>query len=70
MLGTIKEQKVKAVFFENAQNPKVLTQITQETGANVGGELYADGLDTSESDARTYELMMQHNVKAIVEALK
>ena len=70
LLGTIKDQKVKAVFFENTQNPKVLAQITQETGATVGGELYADGLGTPESGAGTYVAMMRRNVGTIVGALK
>ncbi len=44
LVQTIKDQHVKAVFFENIENPKVLTEITAETGAKIGGELYADGL--------------------------
>ena len=70
LLGTIKKEKVKAVFFENTQNPKVIAQITKETGATVGGELYADGLGAPDSDAATYPGMMRHNVDAIVDALK
>ena len=68
LVQTIKDQHVKAVFFENIENPKVLTEITAETGAKVGGELYADGL--GEGDAGTYDGMMRHNVTTIVEALK
>ena len=70
LIATLKQQKVKAVFFENTQNPKVLTVITRETGATVGGELYADGLGTSDGDAGTYEAMMRHNVNTLVDALK
>lgn len=70
LLGTIKKEKVKAVFFENTQNPKVITQITKETGATVGGELYADGLGALGSDAGTYPGMMLHNANTIVDALK
>ena len=70
LIATLKEQKVKAVFFENTQNPKVLSAITRETGATLGGELYADGLGTSDGDAATYEAMMRHNVNTIVDALK
>ena len=70
LIATIKAEKVKAVFFENTQNPKVLTAITRETGATVGGELFADGLGASDSDAATYEAMMRHNVRTIVDALK
>ncbi len=68
LIDTIREQKVKAVFFENIENPKVIAEITKETGAIVGGELYADGLGTGE--ASTYDGMMKHNVRTIVEALK
>jgi ABC-type Zn uptake system ZnuABC Zn-binding protein ZnuA len=46
LIDTIKTQHVKAVFFENIENPKVIQEITKETGAKVGGELYADGLGT------------------------
>ncbi|MEI8341568.1 MAG: metal ABC transporter substrate-binding protein, partial [Verrucomicrobiota bacterium] len=46
LVQTIREQKVKAVFFESIENPKVLREITDETGAKVGGELVADGLGT------------------------
>ncbi len=70
LLSTIKKEKVKAVFFENTQNPKVISQITRETGAKVGGELYADGLGAADSDAATYEAMMLHNVNTLVNGLK
>jgi len=68
MIATIKAQGVKAVFSESIENPKVLKEITRETGAKVGGELYADGL--GEGAVATYEGMYKHNVTAIVEALK
>jgi zinc/manganese transport system substrate-binding protein len=70
LLNTIKSQKVKAVFFENTQNPKVIAEITKETGAKIGGELYADGLGQPDGDAGTYIAMMHHNVNTIVDALK
>ncbi len=68
LIAIIKQQGVKAVFFENAQNPKVIAEITKQTGAAVGGELYADGLGIG--DAATYDGMFRHNVTTIVEALK
>jgi zinc/manganese transport system substrate-binding protein len=68
LIDTIKAQNVKAVFFENIENPKVIQEITKETGAKVGGELYADGLGTGAEG--TYEGMFQHNVTTIVEALQ
>ncbi|MDB6171094.1 MAG: troA [Chthoniobacteraceae bacterium] len=68
IISLIKTQKVKAIFAETIENPKVLTEITRETGAVLGGELYADGL--GEGDAATYEGMYRHNVSIIVDALK
>jgi zinc/manganese transport system substrate-binding protein len=68
LIDTIKSQNVKAIFFENIENPKVIQEITKETGAQVGGELYADGLGTG--DEGTYDGMFRHNVTTIVDALK
>ena len=70
LIAEIKKERVKAVFFENTQNPKVISAITRETGATVGGELYADGLGGADTDAATYEAMMRHNVETVVGALK
>lgn len=68
LIGTIRAKNVKAIFAENIENPKVLEQITAETGAKSGGVIYADGLGTGE--AGTYEGMMLHNTRTIVEALQ
>lgn len=67
-IATIKGQGVKAIFPESIQNPKVLQEITRETGAKSGPALYADGL--GEGALATYEGMYKHNVTSIVEALK
>jgi zinc/manganese transport system substrate-binding protein len=63
----IKAQKIRAVFPEDQANPKVLAEITRETGVKVGQPLIADGTSAL---ATGYEGMIRHNVKAIVEALK
>ncbi len=68
LIEEIKARKVKAIFAENIENPKVLEQITNETGAKLGGVLCADGLGSDA--AATYEGMMKSNVSTIVEALK
>lgn len=67
LIDTIKKQGVKAIFLEDTLNPKVSTEITRETGAKIGGTLYADGPGV---DADTYDKMQRHNVTTIVEALK
>jgi len=68
IISIIKSQGVKAIFPESIQNPKVLKEITRETGAKLGSELFADGL--GEGAASTYEGMYKSNVTAIVTALK
>jgi zinc/manganese transport system substrate-binding protein len=67
LIGEIRGRGVKAIFAENIENPKVLQEITKETGAKPGGILYADGLGTGA--AGSYEGMMRVNVDTIVGAL-
>jgi ABC-type Zn uptake system ZnuABC Zn-binding protein ZnuA len=68
LIDEIKSQQVKAVFLEKTLNPKVSSEIIRETGAKIGGSLYADGL--GEGEGNTYEGMMRHNVSTIVDSLK
>ncbi|MBV9733459.1 MAG: zinc ABC transporter substrate-binding protein, partial [Verrucomicrobia bacterium] len=68
IIAEIKKQGVKAIFLENTLNPKVSVEITRESGAKIGGSLYADGLGPG--DGETYEGMLRHNVTTIVDALK
>jgi Zinc-uptake complex component A periplasmic len=57
LIKTIRSEGVKAVFFESIENPKVVGEITKETGAKVGGALYADGL--RDKEASTYPEMIR-----------
>jgi zinc/manganese transport system substrate-binding protein len=68
LVAQIKAAGVKAVFSEDVANPKVIQEITRETGAKFGGELHSDGLGTGEGG--TVDGMFKHNVTTIVEALE
>jgi zinc/manganese transport system substrate-binding protein len=68
LIDQIKKQQVKAIFLESMLNPKVSTEITKETGAKIGGTLYADGL--GDGDGSTYDGMMRHDISSIIDALK
>jgi ABC-type Zn uptake system ZnuABC Zn-binding protein ZnuA len=68
LIGQIKAAGVKAVFSEDVANPKVIQEITRETGAKFGGELASDGLGAGAKG--TVDGMFRHNVTTIVEALK
>jgi zinc/manganese transport system substrate-binding protein len=68
IIGVIRSQGVKAVFFESIENSRAVNQIAAETGARSGGVLYSDGL--GDTEASTYDSMMRHNVSTIVDGLK
>ena len=68
LIDEIKKQQVKAIFLESMLNPKVSVAITKETGAKIGGTLYADGL--GEGEGSTYDGMVRHDISTIVDALK
>jgi len=68
IIGMIKDQGVKAIFFETIENPRAVQQIADETGAKTGGSLHSDGLGDTEGNS--YVTMMKHNVSTIVEGLK
>ena len=68
LIDDIKSQQVKAIFLESSLNPKVTREITRETGAKIGGTLYADGLGAG--DGMSYEGMVRHNISTIVDSLK
>jgi len=68
LIATIKAEQVKAIFFGSIENPKVSAEITKETGAKLGRELYADGLGATK--AKTYPEMVKYNVTTIVDSLK
>lgn len=66
-IQVIREKKIRAAFPEDQANPKILSEITRQTGLSLGRALIADG--TSAGSGSTFEGMTRHNVSAIVEAL-
>jgi zinc/manganese transport system substrate-binding protein len=69
LIDFMKSEHVRAFFPESTTNPRVVQGLVEETGATLGGPLYADGLGPPGSDATTYEGMFRHNVTAIVSGL-
>jgi zinc/manganese transport system substrate-binding protein len=62
--------KAKAVFLENIADPRISATLAKETGARLGGILYADALTGPDGPAPTYIAMMRHNARTLAEALK
>lgn len=70
LVDFIKERNLKSVFIETSVNPKLLEQISSETGAKVGGVLYSDSIGNEGTEDGTYIGAVKHNVNAIVNSLK
>jgi ABC-type Zn uptake system ZnuABC Zn-binding protein ZnuA len=70
LIDLIKARNLKSVFIETSVNPKVLEQISSETGAKVGGTLFSDSIGNDGTPEGEYIGAVKHNVNAIVNALK
>ncbi|HEY7772907.1 MAG TPA: zinc ABC transporter substrate-binding protein [Marinagarivorans sp.] len=68
IIKQIKKHRVKAIFMENINNPRLLQRIAAETDIAVGGKLYSDALSDVHDPAGTYLTMMQHNVMSLIAA--
>ena len=66
IIDQIKKNKVTAIFVENISDSRVLERITKESGARIGGTLYADALSEPSAGADTYLKMITHNATTIV----
>ena len=69
LIDQIRAQHIKVLFFENALSPRLVEQIGRETGAVVGGTLYADALSPPGGPADTYLGMFEHNVPLLRDAM-
>ena len=69
MIRQIKKEKIKAVFVENIADPRLLEQISRETGAHIGGRVYSDALSAADGPAATYVDMMRQNLHQFAKAL-
>ena len=70
LIRQIKREKIKAVFVENMNNPKLIEQLSKDAGATVGGTLYSDSLSTADKPGSTYLKMMNHNLTQLVAGMK
>ncbi|MEY3739924.1 MAG: hypothetical protein RLZZ192_600 [Pseudomonadota bacterium] len=68
IIDQIKKNKVSAIFIENISDSRVLERLTKESGARIGGTLYADALSEPGGAVDTYLKMITHNANAIVDS--
>jgi manganese/zinc/iron transport system substrate-binding protein len=75
LVDFLKERKIKAVFVESSVSERNVTAILEGCAARghavkIGGELFSDAMGKDGTPEGTYEGMVRHNVRTIVEALK
>ncbi|GEP60454.1 metal ABC transporter solute-binding protein, Zn/Mn family [Reyranella soli] len=69
LIQQIRTTKVKAIFIENMNDPRLIERVAREAGATVGGTLYSDALSKPGGDADTYLKMIRHNVSTLKAAM-
>jgi len=70
LIRQIRREKVRAVFFENMTDPRLLKQIAREGGVDVTSKLYSDALSAPGTVADTWEKMFRYNVSTILASFK
>jgi zinc/manganese transport system substrate-binding protein len=69
LIDQIKREKIKAVFLENSNDPRLVQQIASATDAKLGGTLYAEALSKSDGPAPTYAQMFHYNIDLLVKGM-
>jgi zinc/manganese transport system substrate-binding protein len=70
LVRQIKAEGIRALFVESIADPRLIEQIGRETGVKPAGRLYSDSLSAADGPAATYEAMMRHNTRQMVDALR
>lgn len=69
LIDQVKEDNASAIFLENITNPRLIEQISTETGIKIGGTLYSDALSKRSGPASTYIDMFRYNVNTMKAAI-
>jgi zinc/manganese transport system substrate-binding protein len=65
LIDQVRADKASALFVENISDPRLIEQISKDTGIKVGGSLYSDALSGDNSSASTYIDLMRYNTNTI-----
>ncbi len=69
IIETVKKEKIKTIFLENASNSKFTNKIIEETDIKIGGSLYSDAL-TKDETGNSYIKLLEHNLDTIFNSVK
>ena len=70
LIDQIRRERIRAVFLENSNDPRMIRQIASETGAVLGGTLYAEALSAPGGPAPDYATMFRHNIELLVKGMR
>lgn len=70
IIQLIRKTKLNTLFAESISDDRILRQITDDTNANLGPNLYSDSLSEEGGPADSYEKMLLHNAWHIAKSLK
>ncbi len=70
IIRQIRRENIRALFVENVSDPRLMQQISKETGVQPGKALFSDALSDNQGPASTYLDMMRYNTAQILAALK
>jgi zinc/manganese transport system substrate-binding protein len=65
LVAQVRQNKIKALFIENMNDPRVIERVARESDATIGGTLYSDALSRPGGEADTYLKMARHNIEAL-----
>lgn len=69
LIDQIKAQGIKVYFIENSNDPRLIKQIADATGAKPGGALYPESLSAKDGPASSYIALMRYNTDQIAAAV-
>ena len=69
LISQIRHDRITALFLENMEDPRILEQISKETGVRPGGTLFADALSKPGEGGATYLEMIKHNAELLIAAM-
>ncbi len=70
LVRQIRAEGIRALFVETIADPRLIEQIGRETGLKPAGRLYSDSLSPPGGPAASYEALMRHNTRLMVDALR
>lgn len=70
LVRQVKKEKVKAIFFENMSDKRLLEQLAREANVTAGAELYADALSSPKGPAASYLALFRYNVETILKSFR